>query len=113
MASYEGESPVFNAALVECQNVFDLCIALWGKLSVDDDDEAGGRRKLDSHEVTMMRREAFSKWMENVVERSVNEDLRKARASGDHVDQVYHVLPILWRNLHIFQSVVNMPELSV
>ena len=89
VASYEGESSLFNAALTECQNVFDLCIALWGKLGDDGDDderESGGRR--DSHEATMMRREAFSRWLENVVESGVNDDIRKARASGDHVDQV-------------------------
>jgi hypothetical protein len=84
VASNESENALFSSALVEWQNIFDLCIALWGKLS-DDDGGGGGR---DSHEATMMRRDAFSKWLENVVEGSVSEDLRKAQTSGDHIDQV-------------------------
>ncbi len=86
VASSEGDNRLFNAALLEWQHVWDLCIALWGKLSVDGDAEEGG--KQDSHEMTMLRRDAFSKWLENVVETSVQEDLRKTQTSGDHIDQV-------------------------
>ena len=54
------------------------------QLTIDGDD-AGGR---DSHEVTMMRRKAFSSWLENVVEKNVDEDLRKAQTNGNHIDEV-------------------------
>ena len=58
---------------------------MWGKLSVDAEEE-GGRQ--DSHEITMLRREAFSKWLETVVEADVTEGVRKAQTSGNHIDQV-------------------------
>jgi hypothetical protein len=87
VASYEGGNPAFAAALAEWQNIWDLCLALWGHLDVDGDaPEEGGH--ADSHEVTMRRREAFSKWLENVAENAVDADLRKAQSSGNHIDQV-------------------------
>ena len=52
-----------------------------------DAEEEGGRQ--DSHEITMLRREAFSKWLESVVETDVREDVRKAQTTGDHIDQVH------------------------
>ena len=95
VASSESENRSFLTSLKEAQHIWDLCVALWGKLNIDEDEEGGG--KQDSHKVTMMRREAFSKWLENVVAEDVQEDVQKAQTSGDHIDQV-------GKSLHVYLS---------
>ena len=50
------------------------------------------QRGPDSHEVTMLRREAVSEWLREVVAPSVREDVRRAKMRGNtaagNVDQV-------------------------
>ena len=77
--------------------MWDLCLALWGRLrglTPEDEDDGGESRPQrgpDSHEVTMLRREAVSEWLKEVVAHSVREDVRWAKAtggSGSNVDQI-------------------------
>jgi len=86
VSACESENRSFATSLKETQHIWDLCVALWGKLTIDEEEEGGG--KQDSHKVTMMRREAFSKWLENVVAEDVQNDVQKAQTTGDHIDQV-------------------------
>ena len=83
--------------------MWDLCLSLWGRLrgvtaedEEHDDGEARLQRGPDSHEVTMLRREALSEWLREVVAPSVREDVRRAKmrggntsaAAGGNVDQI-------------------------
>ena len=66
--------------------MWDLCLALWGRLrgvtAEDEEEESRPQRGPDSHEVTMLRREAVSEWLREVVAPSVREDVRRAKARG-------------------------------
>jgi nuclear pore complex protein Nup98-Nup96 len=53
--------------------VWDLMLALWGRL-----DDCTGEETVETHKITMARREAVSKWMERVVGRKTKEDMEKA-----------------------------------
>ncbi|XP_015116191.1 nuclear pore complex protein Nup98-Nup96 [Diachasma alloeum] len=51
-------------------DVWQLCVALWGKLPHIDPDTSP-----ESHEYVMIRREAFGDWLKEVVESSVQNDI--------------------------------------
>lgn len=46
----------------------------------------------DTHKTTMDRKEALTKWLENVTLDSVKNDLQKARSSSDALDEVLALL---------------------
>ena len=75
-------------ALKEAKVMWDLCLALWGRLrGIVAEEEQDGETRLqrgpDSHEVTMLRREAVSEWLREVVSPSVREDVRRAKMMGN------------------------------
>ncbi len=75
----------FGRALRESKVTWDLCLALWGRLRNQDELDRSGP---DSHEVTMLRREALSKWLSDVVGPAVREDVRQAKLAGNDLQQV-------------------------
>lgn len=61
----------FGRALKEIKCIWDLCSALWGHLEDRREEaDAGQDYGPDSHEVTMLRREAVSTWLEDIVDTS-------------------------------------------
>ncbi|TRY63912.1 hypothetical protein TCAL_05590 [Tigriopus californicus] len=63
-------------------HVFDLCEVLWGRVTEQQ------RYEPDSHEITMKRREGLSKWLHDAVGHLVKRNIERAKARGDHVDEV-------------------------
>ena len=81
--------------------MWDLCLALWGRLRgvtmEEDEEESRPQRGPDSHEVTILRREAVSEWLREVVAPSVREDVRRAKTRGGNgsvVDQACYSINI-------------------
>ena len=90
--------------------MWDLCLALWGRLRVivpedePDDGDSRPQRGPDSHEVTMLRREAVSEWLREVVRPSVREDVRSAKMRGGNSGNVDQVIYIMFVGLLFKQS---------
>ncbi len=82
----------FGLALKETKRVWDLCVALWGRLHDQEEDMATYGQ--DTHEVTMQRKEAFSTWLEEAVAPQVAEDVRRCREDlkPDPVNEVLALL---------------------
>ena len=78
----------FGRALREVRRVWDLCVALWGRLEEQDIFAFGP----DSHEVTLLRREAVSRWLAEAVAPEAERDLRRAAEGGDAVGEVLAML---------------------
>jgi nuclear pore complex protein Nup98-Nup96 len=79
----------FGRALKENKVIWDLCLSLWGRLREEEEVVGGGGQ--DTHEITMLRREALSKWLREVVATSVRDDIRQVKLRGDKdsdMDQV-------------------------
>ena len=88
----QSTSKEFSIALREAKHVWDLMVALWGRLPFAMDQpneedmevtESGGVEgtcnATDSHEITMRRKEALSAWLEAVVEFKIKEDFKSAK----------------------------------
>lgn len=52
---------------------FSLLVALWGRV-----EDVSGEENLETHDITMTRREAISKWLEEVVSPCAKRDIDKA-----------------------------------
>ena len=99
--------------------MWDLCLALWGRLRVivpedePDDGDSRPQRGPDSHEVTMLRREAVSEWLREVVRPSVREDVRSAKMRGGNSGNVDQVIYIMFVGLLFKQSFKMTPSTTV
>ena len=91
-----GGSKIFSIALEEAKQVWDLMVALWGHLPYLNEDngenmELGEEWQekmaedigIDSHEVTMRRKEALSDWLKTVVEYKMKEHINEAKQDSD------------------------------
>merc|ERR1719206_830948 len=60
-------------------------MALWGKLegTCDEEEEEPASTGLETHDVTMRRKEALSKWLESAVEATAEECVRAAKSRGN------------------------------
>lgn len=67
-----------------CVTVWSLCVALWGE---QEDLE---NLNLDDHMAIMLRRELFSKWLENVV--AEKDSLQSNASDSDYLDQLWKLL---------------------
>jgi len=63
--------------------VWDLMVALWGRL-----EDCTGEETVETHKITMARREAVSKWLEKVVGKKTREDMEKAALAKNPVGGV-------------------------
>ena len=63
--------------------VWELMTALWGRL-----DDCSGEETLETHLITMARRNAVSKWLEKVVYKRSMESLEKSALNKDPVEEV-------------------------
>ena len=81
----------FKASRKEVKQIWDLMVALWGKLpflpneniSEMDDSLNENLAEVDSHEMTMRRKEALSNWLESVVQSELNADVHEAKLLKD------------------------------
>ena len=81
----------FKASRKEVKQIWDLMVALWGKLpflpneniSEMDDSLNENLAEADSHEMTMRRKEALSNWLESVVQSEQNADVHEAKLLKD------------------------------
>jgi len=79
----------------DSKQVWDLMMALWGKLEEPLDtvqDEEGGIGGLESHEVTMRRKENLSSWLEKAVQSTAEEAVREAKARGNLPGEMLGIL---------------------
>ncbi|XP_011308001.1 nuclear pore complex protein Nup98-Nup96 [Fopius arisanus] len=72
---------------VYANDVWQLCVALWGKLAHVDLDS-----NVESHENVMIRREAFGEWLKEVVETIVQNE------TSDTKDESEKILSLLTAN---------------
>ena len=90
----KGSTTSFRSALEEAKQILDLMVALWGRLPYlpvqakeeDMDVEESDTEQLlamDSHEITMRRKEALSDWLECVVELKMKESVNAAKQLSD------------------------------
>ena len=85
-AQIEG-SNVFTSAKKEIKQIWDLMVALWGRLpylpdqetSEIDDSTSENLAETDGHEMTMRRKEALSTWLETVVQSELKENVHSAK----------------------------------
>ena len=77
------------------KQVLDLMVALWGRLRPFDNDEDMDDeidKVQDCHKTTMDRKEAVTRWLENVTKDSIKEDLESAKNRSDKCDEIYALL---------------------
>ena len=84
-AQVEGSNE-YKSAKKEIKQVWDLMVALWGRLpylpeneTSEMDDSFGEHSEVDGHEMTMRRKEALSTWLETVVLSHLQEDVHLAK----------------------------------
>ncbi len=78
----------FVRTLEECQRTWDLCVALWGRLEEQDLFAYG----QDSHQVTMLRKEALSRWLSKAVAPMAEADVSAAVLKKDAMGEMLALL---------------------
>ncbi len=87
-AAGSSTSAAMSRRLRESKSVWDLCLALWGR--IDEQDIFG--YGPDSHETTMLRRERVSTWLRGAVAPAAEADAKKAALASDKVGAVLALL---------------------
>lgn len=76
--------------LWEMKHTLNLMMALWDTLEIQDTEPRGAG--TESHTATMTRRELFSAWLEEGVQKVANNRVRAAREKSDHLGKVLGLL---------------------
>ena len=92
-----GKNIFFGAALQETKKVWDLMVALWGRLPMFEKTMGTPVGVIDGHEVTMERKDTLSIWLEAVVKENSTADVKscKQRAKGGSSSNVEEELALM------------------
>ena len=73
---------------------FSLMVALWGRV-----EDVTGEETLDTHDITMTRRDAVSKWLESVVGVKAKKDMETAALDRNMIAGC--LVSLQWSSQHL------------